>query len=376
MTARSRVLGALLALALLVSLGSGAAHASPPPATPKVSTHELALALDDIRSTWSTTHADLFTGVWVNGTQAYVAVVDPKDPRVGQLKTAFPYPSQLSFAPAKATYAELRLTQDAVNSMRGELAALGAPLSSTDIDVKKSVVVAGLLTVTQPATERLRAIFGSRVVVEQRQVEPAVSLVPGGSRVTGGGHRCTAAFNLSDSAFLTAGHCFAQGSTVYRNEAPVGTVTTRVWTTGQTNYADIEIVDYISDVAPTDNVLAGDRCGGCRVTITGVDTTMILGSTVCSIGDTSGTDCGTIKSADYAVCYDGVYCFQGLVTVTGDDYCPGDSGGPIFYGQLAKGIISGRTWSGAEPACGGATGIFSGMNHIQKYMALSRIRTR
>jgi streptogrisin C len=66
-----------------------------------------------------------------------------------------------------------------------------------------------------------------------------------------------------------------------------------------------------------------------------------VGSTVCKTGSTTGTTCGRVISYNTTVNYP-----QGTVTgLTTTNVCTpaADSGGPLFAGSQAQGIVSGGT---------------------------------
>jgi hypothetical protein len=368
----------LLTLSLVVT-GNGQGNAAPTVdagTDPTPTNAELADALDPVQA-WGASNADIYAGVFLDDVQAFLAVTSPGDPRLADIVADFPYPGSLTVVPATFTLARLTEIQHELDARGAQLRAAGLPLNSTSLDVRRNVVSVGVDSVTAAGIAALAAQYGDAVTFVEQRVEPAVSLVPGGSAISGGGYGCTAAFNLYDSALLTAGHCFPMNAYVSYNNYPFGKVTKRVIGTGTVALAaDVELVDFSSSLAPTDNVMHDDYCTTCAYHVDGVDTTIVSGENLCHIGRTTGMTCGTVLSTSYSPCYsgtaDGTQCYYDMKTAT-NDYCPGDSGGPVFYARTAKGIVSGRTYSTDNPGCGQGDGIFSGMAGIGQYVDLARI---
>jgi hypothetical protein len=67
------------------------------------------------------------------------------------------------------------------------------------------------------------------------------------------------------------------------------------------------------------------------------------GDFVCHYGESSGYSCATVELTDYAPPGDlcGGPCSPTWVTVSGPSCVPGDSGGPVFSGDVAFGIAKG-----------------------------------
>jgi hypothetical protein len=72
------------------------------------------------------------------------------------------------------------------------------------------------------------------------------------------------------------------------------------------------------------------------------------GETVCHRGESSGYSCAEVELTDYAppgtLC--GGLCLPTWVTVAGPGCRNGDSGGPVFAGTTAFGILKGGTYAG------------------------------
>ena len=78
---------------------------------------------------------------------------------------------------------------------------------------------------------------------------------------------------------------------------------------------------------------------GTFISITGPATPSV-GQRVCSVGRTTGMHCGTVLGLNATVNYGADGIVTGLIDT---NLCsePGDSGGPLFSGSTAHGIVSG-----------------------------------
>jgi hypothetical protein len=375
------LLSALGMLVLVMAMTTGSSSAAPaenPAGVQGPTNAALAEALD-IAQTWGAANSDIYGGVWLDDTDAFLGVTQPDDPRVAEVTAQFPYPDSLTVVPVAASFGKLLQAQDDIDADAAQLRASGIPIVSTGLDVVHNTVTVGLETLADGVADLLTRQYGELITPVQQQVELALSVASGGSEISGSGSRCTAAFNLYDSALITAGHCFARGATIYNDSGiPFGTVTTRI--IGDAVYAplaDVEVVDFASGFSPSDNILRPNNpnCPDCTFTIEGVDTSIVSGEYLCHTGITTQFTCGTVNSTSYSPCYktrEGTQCYSNLKTTT-NDFCPGDSGGPVFHSRLAKGVVSGRITYNGNTSCGAGDGIFSGMDGVGNYINLGRV---
>jgi streptogrisin D len=225
--------------------------------------------------------------------------------------------------------------------VKAALDAAGAPVgASWGVDLPSNTVL-----VTVPAgagagfVARARS-FGAAVRVQQTRAIHTQAFY-GGQAILRGGSRCSAGFNTRSGSgrnyVLTAGHCTNLGGT---------------WTTsgGQT----------IGPVAASS--FPGNDFGAIRISspaaldprggvlhygafqdITGASRVPV-GTTACKTGSTTGTTCGQVQAYNVTVRY-----AEGTVYgLTRTNICtqPGDSGGAMYYNNLAQGITSGGTIGG------------------------------
>jgi len=225
--------------------------------------------------------------------------------------------------------------------VKAALDAASAPVgASWGVDVPSNTVL-----VTVPAgagagfVAKARS-FGAAVRVQHTRAIHTQAFY-GGQAILRGGSRCSAGFNTRSGSgrnyVLTAGHCTNLGGT---------------WTTsgGQTigpvaassfpgnDFGAIRISDPAA-LDPRGGVLHNgafrDITGASRVPV---------GTTACKTGSTTGTTCGQVQAYNVTVRY-----AEGTVYgLTRTNICtqPGDSGGAMYYNNLAQGITSGGTIGG------------------------------
>ena len=148
---------------------------------------------------------------------------------------------------------------------------------------------------------------------------------------------------------LTAGHC--HDGRYYHNGAFIGTATVNSLDGGTTVNSDSLRIPrsstspmnliFVTEEAPA---VYGRSIGAYRPT-----SQQLMGNAVCKSGRTTWYDCGTITSANfnYSISHEGR-----VFTIIGGKLAstivnPGDSGGPVFYGSTAYGIMSARTSNGS-----------------------------
>ena len=168
-------------------------------------------------------------------------------------------------------------------------------------------------------------------------------LVEGVSSITKRRSRCTSGFVVTNgeiNAITTAAHCPDQLTYI----EPDGSSSPTLPMIGSWGlaYRDVQINGSANSPEP---LFYADRGAG---SLREVETWRNLASTragdfVCHYGESSGYSCATVELTDYAppgeLC--GGPCSPTWVTVRGPSCIPGDSGGPVFSGNVAFGIAKG-----------------------------------
>lgn len=185
-----------------------------------------------------------------------------------------------------------------------------------------------------------------RVVVND-QIEQNMS-VDGGGRVEGINkltdrrNRCTTAFvvtNGQQTAITTAAHCPDNLTYLGRDGTTSTLPLIGSWGAG---YQDVQINGSAESTEPLFYADRGEDSLRHVVTWRNRNSTR-AGDFVCHYGESSGYSCATVEFTDYAPPGDlcGGPCEPTWVTVRGPDCIPGDSGGPVFSGEIAFGIAKG-----------------------------------
>jgi len=248
-------------------------------------------------------------------------------------------------AQVRAAGATPRLVARSTASLERVKAALDAagtaPAgSSWGLDLVSNTVLVSVPAGRGAAFVTRARSFGAAVRV-QRAPAVRTQAFYGGQAIFHNGSRCSAGFITRSGSgrnyVLTAGHCTNLGGT---------------WTTssGQTigPVAASSFPGNDFGAIRISNPAALDPRGGVLYygafrDITGASR-VVVGSTACKTGSTTGTTCGTVQAYNVTVRY-----AEGTVYgLTRTNICtqPGDSGGAMFAGSQAQGITSGGTIGG------------------------------
>lgn len=218
------------------------------------------------------------------------------------------------------------------------------------------VVLVDLAAVQGQDEEALRAdveaVAGvpTRLRVLGRTMDGNSSGVEGGSRVEGqaDGRRffCTTGFLVTDGArngVITAAHCPDELTYVGADGTQTPLAFVGQW---GARFQDVQVnVGAVGD-RPLFYADPGRRAAR-PVTATRRRGATRAGDTVCHRGEASGYSCSEVDLTDYAppgeLC--GGPCTPDWTTVTGPGCRGGDSGGPVFAGTVAFGILKGGNYA-------------------------------
>ncbi len=302
--------------------------------------------------------ADRLAGISIEHRPDYRIVVLLTGPEPVADRTAAGVPVVFKTG-AKATHAE------AVAAMRRHLIDFrselpGARGAGYDQRTGEVVLLVTPADATKLGVDAIRALAEEisgvpvRVVIneliELNMTVDGGGLVEGVSAITNRRSRCTSGFVVTNgeiNAITTAAHCPDQLTYVDRDGTTSPTLPMiGSWGLG---YRDVQINGSANSPYP---LFYADRGAG---SLRSVETWRSVASTragdfVCHYGESSGYSCATVELTDYAppgeLC--GGPCSPTWVTVRGPSCIPGDSGGPVFSGDVAFGIAKGinRTDSG------------------------------
>ena len=294
--------------------------------------------------------ADRLAGISIEHTPQFriVVLLTGIDTPIDQIYSGIPVVFR---GGAKATHAQ------ALMALRKHLIDLRADLPNArgaGYDQRTGEVV--LLVTPEDASrlgiEAIRAraeqVGGVPIRVVVNELNESNMTVNGGGRVEGLNletnrrNLCTTAFvvtNGETNAITTAAHCPDELTYVDRDGTTVTLPMIGSWGAA---YRDVQIngspdsrlpLFYSNRGAGTLRQLATWRpVAGTRA-----------GDFVCHYGESSGYSCATVELTDYAPPGDlcGGPCSPTWVTVRGPGCVPGDSGGPVFSGDIAFGIAKG-----------------------------------
>jgi streptogrisin C len=195
---------------------------------------------------------------------------------------------------------------------------------------------------------RAEQVGGVPVRVVVNELNETDMSVDGGGRVEGVNlltnrrNLCTTAFVITNgetSAITTAAHCPDELTYVDRDGSTVTLPMIGSWGAA---YRDVQING--SPNSPEPLFYSNRGAGVLRrlVSWRNVASTR-AGDFVCHYGESSGYSCATVELTDYAPPGDlcGGPCSPTWVTVKGPGCIAGDSGGPVFSGEIAFGIAKG-----------------------------------
>jgi hypothetical protein len=252
---------------------------------------------------------------------------------------------------ARATHAQ------AVEAMRKHLIDFRADLPNArgagyDQRTGEVVLLVARADADQFGTEAIRKraeqVGGVPVRVVINELNESNMAVDGGGRVEGLNattnrrNLCTSAFvvtNGETTAITTAAHCPDNLTYVDRDGTTVELPMIGSWGAA---YQDVQING--SPNSPDPLFYSNRGAGALRWLRSwrNVASTR-AGDFVCHYGESSGYSCATVELTDYAPPGDlcGGPCSPSWVTVKGPGCIPGDSGGPVFSGDVAFGIAKG-----------------------------------
>lgn len=195
---------------------------------------------------------------------------------------------------------------------------------------------------------RAEQVGGVPIRVVVNELNESNMTVDGGGRVEGLNlatkrrNLCTTAFvvtNGETNAITTAAHCPDELTYVDRDGTEVTLPMIGSWGAA---YRDVQING--SPDSPLPLFYSNRGAGTLRQLATWrpVASTR-AGDFVCHYGESSGYNCAVVELTDYAPPGDlcGGPCSPTWVTVQGPGCIPGDSGGPVFSGDIAFGIAKG-----------------------------------
>jgi streptogrisin C len=234
----------------------------------------------------------------------------------------------------------------------------GTGIGDIRTDVRQNMVIVGLYPAGEIVlAQQLQTRFGSLLAIKaadqmSNQVcSSRTSCTPyrAGIQIYHGTGICTSGFivkknGTSNYYMLTAGHCGPTGYAWFHDEVQVGVASFRAY--ANLGNADAELISRAGTTGHKNWIyVLSTEMARTVDTVEGHDADTV-GDSVCQSGVTTGFWCGTIVNVDL----DGIPDDNGIITnnLREATYAsnPGDSGGPLFYGHVAKGVLKGGLSNG------------------------------
>ncbi|MER5766701.1 S1 family peptidase [Streptomyces sp. NPDC001985] len=231
---------------------------------------------------------------------------------------------------AKATTAQLAKASDAVHG-----ADVGGTSWYTDKGTGKVVVTADS-TVSAAEIAKIRQAAGDQAGTLQikRTAGKFTRMIAGGEAIYGAGARCSLGFNVVGGGVyyaLTAGHCTNGRPTWTFGGGTLGNVAA-----GQFPTYDYGVIRHANNANADGRVYLHN--GTYRDIINA--NTPSVGQAIERSGSTTGYRTGRVTALNATVNYGGGQVVYGTIQ-TNACAQPGDSGGPLFSGNTAHGLLSG-----------------------------------
>ncbi|WP_347726974.1 S1 family peptidase [Streptomyces sp. CAU 1734] len=228
----------------------------------------------------------------------------------------------------KATAAQLAKAGDAVLA-----ADIGGTAWYTDKAAGKVVVTADT-TVSAAEIAKIKKAAGAEAGTLEIKRTPGklTRLIAGGEAITSAGVRCSLGFNVTNSArqlfALTAGHCTSGRPSWSIGTAVPGQTVFPVYDHGVIRHSNPAAADgrvYLYNGSYRDIINSGSPSVGTRIERS---------------GSTTGYRTGQVTALNATVNYGGGQLVYNTIQ-TNACAQPGDSGGPLFTGNTALGLLSG-----------------------------------
>lgn len=202
----------------------------------------------------------------------------------------------------------------------------------------------------QALAQRFAALTGVPVEIRTfNGVDKNLSLDGGGRLIglnpeSGKRNLCTAGFVVTDGkedALTTAAHCPDSLSSIESDKDEIPLTMVGAWGAG---YQDVQIHSAAEPMGPYFLVDKKRTLARPVASWRNRDSTRV-GDYVCHRGERTGYSCATVEFIDYAPPGDlcAGPCTPTWVAVNGPDCGKGDSGGPVFSGMIAFGLMKGAS---------------------------------
>jgi len=304
-----------------------------------------------------------FAGIWIDQLQGGEVVVETAgvpdiDPSL--LQRLLPVSSSIRFQGAQFTLSELQAAQAALGDARDSQRPGAADIQSVGVDVRANRLSVGIYPFTDASVAAIKASFPTDMieVVPQTPIQTTscssrtncANPLKGGIEVySPQGPTCTSGFmgrpiagSPATTYIVTAGHCISHaiaGANWNHNQAYIGTSYAHWFTSG--SHADVGIIQVSVQQNPANLFVANNTSDIRSVSGYIVNNNQVVGSLICRAGFVHyNATCAQITKVNTDAWLDnGTTHIYGLWIMAAAS-AQGDSGGPVYSGTGAAGIIS------------------------------------
>ena len=382
---------ALLCVVLVVPAGAESAGAARPSAGSAASLASFETALGNLQKRSASNYRDRFAGLIMDEASGTATLfVTPGPDVANQLLQGFEDDASKVHVASRPT--ALATLQAGVEKMAADFPILrssGLLITRAGVDIAANVIDVRVQNPGSATTAALQARYpGLPIAVSYGNLAERASCTSrsncldglrGGLSISDLQHQCTSGFEATragKAVMLTAGHCFANGANVRHANVAIGTVAGRTWPADGTNGNVTVDGEYIPE-----NIAWGGKSFGVIYYDANMNNyplyslqgqaaqgvkdpaTEVVGTGAAHSGITTGTHNGTLTQVNIAVAIANDPDGASVVTINNAralNACtlPGDSGGPVFGGDLGYGVMTAasfpRTQAGA-PYCDATT---------------------
>lgn len=283
--------------------------------------------------------SETFAGLYVQHQPSFQVIVKfTKLPAVSLAQYTSDPLYKAEQAPRSLEY--LRAVQDEIGE---QLLAAGIEFES-GIDLETSGINVYVLhpKVARHHLAALLAVAGHFIRVHKTDTFMERTAISGGNQVSGTSQKCTSGFNVVDAnreiGILTAGHC--DDALMYHSPS------VQLAFQGEQDGGSYDVQwNKQSSGTPQQqrNVISGAP-SDLEITSVTDSSALPVGATVCKVGITTKLTCGEVADKSFQAVYKGVIGTSIRVRNSNNNVMTesGDSGGPVFGGNSAHGVVHGR----------------------------------
>lgn len=286
--------------------------------------------------------AKSYAGAFIDSNDRIVILVNKDDKEIKDVIKEITSNNLINIKKVKYSLIELNDFKEIINNNVNILYDLGVQISTVEIDVESNEILVSFFDITESKIKLAKKIFGDMPVTFKNTdiVKEEVVNIKAGQGLkkhpllqpnTQGTIAFTAIRNGVEG-FVMTGHGEPVNSKIYLvgTSTHIGTIKVRV----ESQTTDASFVEASSSANITDDTINGKNVIG--------GTSVLTGTTVCKIGDTTGVTCGTVTNTSIDLWADdgsgNLYLKYADTLAANYLSAPGDSGAGVFY-EIVTGYL-------------------------------------